>query len=154
MQQTSHSPAKKTDTRPHATKERGISNRAISDQPSDPLHASSEKMATESRKSSPKLMHTSSVSETLLDQLPPDFKKTVGLVERELKAVVSDAKTYVTGNPREALLIGASLALGAWTMFKTQPGRKAFGVASVALMPVLKEFLSDKFGTHASKDTV
>ena len=69
---------------------------------------------------------SSSLTETVKSQFSPEAKKNFDVVSKQVTQFISDAKSYINENPKEAAMVAVSLALGAWTVMNTAPGKKVF----------------------------
>src|SRR5665213_804895 len=99
----------------------------------------------------PKSGTDQSIIEMVKNQLPSEAQETFEVASKQLTTFISNARSYISENPREALLVGASVALGSWAMLKTAPGKKAFNSASIAFMPRLSEWFSKTFSRNQNK---
>lgn len=89
----------------------------------------------------------SSLASMVKSQLPAEAKENFELASKQFSGFMKEAKTYINESPREAAVVGVALALGAWVMLRTSPGKKAFNAASTAFMPRLKEWMDQTFGS-------
>ncbi len=63
----------------------------------------------------------------------------------EFKNWFKSSTNYVSENPREALVIAASIGIAAWALLATKPGRRAFEVAADRFIPEFGQWLSQNF---------
>ncbi len=88
-----------------------------------------------------------SIGDALTKDLDPELKENFDKIADDAKTYLESAKAYINESPKEALMVGATIAMAAYVLFNTKPGRQAFEKGSATFMPKFKEWLSENFGS-------
>lgn len=77
--------------------------------------------------------------------------ETMGYAEdivSEVKSWFKSGADYVSENPKEAVVIVASLGIAAWALLATKPGRRAFEAAADRFIPEVGHWLAENFNNR------
>ena len=63
----------------------------------------------------------------------------------EVKSWVKSGTSYMSENPKEAVVIAATVGIAAWALYSTKPGRRLFEAAADRFIPEVGHWLSENF---------
>jgi hypothetical protein len=91
-----------------------------------------------------------SVGSIISQSLARESQESIDRVLSDVSSQFKSARTYTSTNPGEAVLIGVTVALGAWVLLGTKPGRKVFDAGAERFIPEVTKWISQTFAGQTS----
>ncbi|MBX3021980.1 MAG: hypothetical protein KF799_09915 [Bdellovibrionales bacterium] len=94
------------------------------------------------------------IGAVIAENLAAGTQERVDGVMDQVSEYYEAAREYVNENPREAMMIGASLGMAAWALLFTKPGRQIFDLGAARAVPVVSQWISTTFNSQNRSQAV
>ncbi len=101
-----------------------------------------------------KSSESKSIGSVIGESLAKDAQEKVDEVMERVNGYFKTAKEYVSENPKETVAVGVAIAVAAWALLYTKPGRQVFEKGSAIFVPQITAWAKQTFaGESSSKQT-